>query len=718
MERVAGAAAAPPPAQIFKATYSGVPVYEMMCNGVAVMRRREDAFMNATQILKVARFDKPKRTRILEREVQTGPHEKVQGGYGKYQGTWVSMQRSVELAEQYGAYDDLRPIIEFRPEEHPSPPPAPKHIPAPPGTREPKIKRPRGRPRKPLRRIPPARKRRRNAEVGDLDDLDNQSVSGDDEVSVVDSNGAGFRQPHRQYHPSYVRRGRGHRRQRSRSYGLAGGHGGEEENATSNTEDEEMDDYAGHAAMERAQQYARELLEYFGSDSRQIPPLLLQPKPELDLDMVIDDESHTALHWAAATARIQLVRQLLRRGASVRQLNDRGQTPLVRSVLFSNNSDLKTFPDLLEMLQRTVTMRDDQGRTVMHHVALTAGMRGKVHAARYYMDCLLEMLTRTLKDPGRVIDLQDDNGDSALHIAARISNRIMVKRLLDAGASTTICNKLGESTRSLILDLEHRIARPASTNAGLEWRAGLSSLYSSARSLPTRVSDISASAQGRARSFLMPRVTEMVDQMRGEHMAELRARDIELQEANETLASVTSKLEETQRRIAELDWQEEVLGAAEAQVQRLECRIRRRLARKEQRAWREALDQQSSQSTTAGLANGTTADDHALDGAKHETTDEREHVRARIAALKQARETSLDMLVQLHGSSGSRRRIEDYKRLIASCCNVPLEEVDGMLDTLLYAVETENTFSDVTERQVKQPVPPLPFASSQETVET
>jgi hypothetical protein len=42
--------------------------------------------MNATQILKVADFDKPQRTRILEREVQIGEHEKIQGGYGKYQG--------------------------------------------------------------------------------------------------------------------------------------------------------------------------------------------------------------------------------------------------------------------------------------------------------------------------------------------------------------------------------------------------------------------------------------------------------------------------------------------------------------------------------------------------------------------------------------------------------------------------------------------------------
>lgn len=73
---------------IYTAIYSGVPVYELMCRGIAVMRRTHDSFLNATQILKVAGIDKGKRTKILEREVLIGPHEKVQGGYGKYQGTW------------------------------------------------------------------------------------------------------------------------------------------------------------------------------------------------------------------------------------------------------------------------------------------------------------------------------------------------------------------------------------------------------------------------------------------------------------------------------------------------------------------------------------------------------------------------------------------------------------------------------------------------------
>jgi hypothetical protein len=52
------------------------------------MRRQADSYLNATQILKVAGIDKGRRTKILEKEIINGEHEKVQGGYGKYQGTW------------------------------------------------------------------------------------------------------------------------------------------------------------------------------------------------------------------------------------------------------------------------------------------------------------------------------------------------------------------------------------------------------------------------------------------------------------------------------------------------------------------------------------------------------------------------------------------------------------------------------------------------------
>jgi hypothetical protein len=90
------------------------------------MRRRADDWINATHILKVADFDKPARTRILEREVQKGVHEKVQGGYGKYQGTWVPLHDGRHLAERNGVLEKLLPIFDFIPGDR-SPPPAPKH---------------------------------------------------------------------------------------------------------------------------------------------------------------------------------------------------------------------------------------------------------------------------------------------------------------------------------------------------------------------------------------------------------------------------------------------------------------------------------------------------------------------------------------------------------------------------------------------------------------
>ncbi|KAI4120962.1 MAG: hypothetical protein LQ338_006640 [Usnochroma carphineum] len=99
--------------QIYTAVYSSVSVYEMEVNGVAVMRRRSDSWLNATQILKVAGIDKGKRTKVLEKEILSGDHEKVQGGYGKYQGTWINYYRGVDFCRQYGVADLLRPLLEY-----------------------------------------------------------------------------------------------------------------------------------------------------------------------------------------------------------------------------------------------------------------------------------------------------------------------------------------------------------------------------------------------------------------------------------------------------------------------------------------------------------------------------------------------------------------------------------------------------------------------------
>lgn len=114
--------------QIYSAKYSGVDVYEFIHPTGSVMKRKNDDWVNATHILKAAKFAKAKRTRILEREVLKEVHEKVQGGFGKYQGTWVPLEIAVRLAEKFNVYDELKPLFNFTQSDgSASPPQAPKH---------------------------------------------------------------------------------------------------------------------------------------------------------------------------------------------------------------------------------------------------------------------------------------------------------------------------------------------------------------------------------------------------------------------------------------------------------------------------------------------------------------------------------------------------------------------------------------------------------------
>jgi hypothetical protein len=120
---------------VYSAVYSGIPVYEFQFGAELkehVMRRRSDNWINATHILKAAGFDKPARTRILERDVQKDVHEKIQGGYGKYQGTWIPLESGQALAERHSVIDRLRPIFEYT-QGAESPPPAPRHASKPKG---------------------------------------------------------------------------------------------------------------------------------------------------------------------------------------------------------------------------------------------------------------------------------------------------------------------------------------------------------------------------------------------------------------------------------------------------------------------------------------------------------------------------------------------------------------------------------------------------------
>ena len=96
----------------------------------------------------------------------------------------------------------------------------------------------------------------------------------------------------------------------------------------------------------------------------------------IDLDVPIDDLQHTALHWASVLGRISLVKDLIKYGANILRGNYAGETGLIRAVLVTNNFDGQFFPKLLDLLYPAIPLVDNFGRSVLHHIALTAGIKG------------------------------------------------------------------------------------------------------------------------------------------------------------------------------------------------------------------------------------------------------------------------------------------------------------------------------------------------------
>ncbi|KAI8895334.1 transcription regulator HTH, apses-type DNA-binding domain-containing protein [Globomyces pollinis-pini] len=98
---------------IRSACYSNIHVYEMPVRGIPVMIRKTDKYVNATQVLRAAGLPKPARTKVLEREVTRGIHEKVQGGYAGSQGTWIPLNSAIELATTYKVINDCLPLFNY-----------------------------------------------------------------------------------------------------------------------------------------------------------------------------------------------------------------------------------------------------------------------------------------------------------------------------------------------------------------------------------------------------------------------------------------------------------------------------------------------------------------------------------------------------------------------------------------------------------------------------
>lgn len=513
----------------------------MEVNKIAVMRRRKDSWLNATQILKVAGIEKGKRTKVLEKEILIGEHEKVQGGYGKYQGTWIMFDRGLEFCRQYGVEDLLRPLLTYDMGQDGG-------IAGRGGHDTPTKEQAMAAQRKRLynsgaenrsgnqsgtffknisstashavaaiskaRFDSPVPRIRNGANSGHPPSFSRQSSqqnlasqesaypggSQQSTQSFLSNDGYLPNGPDSAYTTQYTQPGQGDNRNgdideppRKRMRATPG-----------DLEQHQMDGYYDLSMREPTPTEPNESFLYHNSQLAQgeepsiLPPLpgnaiqKLEQKKSLllslfmdhgqndfskhevflnmspqDLDTPIDNSANTALIWAATLARLPLLKALIARGASIYRVNRAGETALMRACSVTNNLDMGSFPDLLELLGPTIEFTDQRYRTVLHHIAVTSAVKGRSSATKYYLESLLEFVVRAGTAPnsqqsnsfngnapsqhtmnlGRfmseVVNIQDKSGDTALNNAARIGNRSIISQLLEVGANPEIKNRSG-----------------------------------------------------------------------------------------------------------------------------------------------------------------------------------------------------------------------------------------------------------------------------------
>jgi transcription factor MBP1 len=217
--------------------------------------------------------------------------------------------------------------------------------------------------------------------------------------------------------------------------------------------------------------YGDQLLDYFmtvgdAPEAARIQPPV--PPANFQVDRPIDDSGNTALHWASAMGDLDIVRDLLRRGANVNALSVHEETPLVRAVLFTNNYEKRTMPTMVNLLQENLAFRDWFGATVFHHLAETTRSKGKWKSARYYCDVLLQKFRDTFPkdDLNQLLCCQDSNGDTPALVAARNGNfRLVTLLLLHCPDAGNLVNKKGETAVGFMdqNSQDHLIPNPPSS---------------------------------------------------------------------------------------------------------------------------------------------------------------------------------------------------------------------------------------------------------------
>ncbi|KAI1613019.1 hypothetical protein EDD36DRAFT_253006 [Exophiala viscosa] len=644
--------------------YLQVPVYELKIGNDHVMRRRSDEWVNATHILKIAGFDKPARTRILEREVQKGVHEKIQGGYGKYQGTWIPLTEGRSLAEKHGIFDRISAIFDFVPGDK-SPPPAPKHTTAasnrPKQTKQSAPKKVAAQPvqyYQPIDTFDGASGQNNGTESRERSP-ETASFMADEEFLPLSQNSAASRKRKRDLEETIV---------------------------TASDLDHTV--------------YGDELLDYFvtaGDDpaaSNILPP---EPPSDFDVDRPIDNLGNNALHWACAMGDVQVARDLLARGASpAAQNGSAGETPLIRAVLFTNNYDKRTFAKIVQALSGTIVERDWHGATVFHHIAETARIRAKWNCARYYCEVLInkmqEMGSNYVQALLTSVDAQHDT--AALRAIRNGCVKVATFLLNHCPEAGDIPNLKGETANEYLRALREKkesLQQPGSSPP----RTGESFTAKQARR--KRQKD----AVSRAASLVLDKIGPLMDEgsfrLADMYDSQMTEKDTEITEAKQALTDFEGQRhkirQETFLLMAKVE-DASKLPALRQEYEVLLNDMQSLLEQKEHNTLQNEIFQQDQQANPQAFR---------YTNPQPLSPDE---VRAALpwaVELNQQqamRQYWVKKIAQLMGEAGTSEKVGKHRKLVAIATGMKEDELDNMSEELLESLQANQGHAPQTPPQM------------------
>ncbi|KAK5700559.1 transcriptional regulator swi6 [Elasticomyces elasticus] len=780
--------------QIYTAVYSGVSVYELEIAGIACMRRRSDGWLNATQILKVAGVDKGKRTKVLEKEILVGEHEKVQGGYGKYQGTWISYRRGREFCRQYGVEDILRPLLDYDVSADGSggqgqDTPTKEQAMAANRKRfyQPSVDG--GRPAGPMgnggggggngggtffsnispgasvalaamnkaaRLNSPAPGRgsmmRHPSQHQDGGGIGGSQRSMASQASFADDSSYGTQQQQQANGEPPRKR---LRRDDNSQDGMAPPPGIPQDTSlarsVSPTEPNESFFHDGGASQERrgsngepltlpplpapSTEEQREkhavILDLFTETGSRTDysthPALTTLSPE-DLNMPLDNSANNALHWSATLAKVELSRLLVKKGANMWRGNAAGQSPLVSAVLVGNSWEKSCFAELLDLFGGLIEVRDSQGRTVVHHIAVSSGIKGRGGSCKYYLEGVLEYLVRIgtaqsltggvgVKRGGtngeassqesvgsnskggvslarflaHVVNARDMAGNTALNLVARIGNRSIIQQLLEIGGDPGLPNHKGVCARDFGVGGEVG----GGEGGSLASQQGMQMVPNTQDSaladgegegLGTQIEELSGE--------IVESMTAMLTQNLASHKELLRVRTEQIDRLNTQIREFSAMQQADLERLREVKERVKVRGARRDRIEGLKRAIQERkgarTASKRRPAeldttWLEGEDaEEILESNTPENLSPTPAQRAFL--ATHHVPSPKS-LQARVNAYLTHNASLQGQADELKGRS---REIEDlYRRVVSLCTGVEEGMVVESLPALVAAVESE-----------------------------